>query len=83
MSALQLDTKTWNKVHGKTQEAVASMVDRDGPGAGLGQLLNELQLPFVGSKKLLENPQDAKSGVQEFVCMGVFLLWKLRVGRDA
>lgn len=42
------------------------------PGAGLGQLLNELQLPLVGSKKLLENPQDAKSGVQEFVCMGVF-----------
>lgn len=30
MSAPQLDTKTWNKVHGKTQEAVASTVDRDG-----------------------------------------------------
>lgn len=53
------------------------------PGAGLGQLLNELQLPSVRSKKLLENPQDAKSRVQEFVCMGVFPTMEVEEWGDA
>lgn len=53
------------------------------PGAGLGQLLNELQLPLVESKKLLENPQDAESGVQEFVCMGVFPTMEVEGWGDA